>query len=365
MTELLNADALRLARESRGHSQIDVAKAAGVTQGLISKAERGAVPLKPEIVQAIAGFLRYPAEFFYEDGRVTPVRSPCRYHRKRKTLPAKVLNKIDAQMNVRNVHMRHLFSGLDVEGDREFHTLDLDEYGSSPEAVAQALRTAWRVPDGPIPNLTSLVESAGGVVLMEKFDTHKFFGMSCWTTLDRPLFFLNADAPTEVMRWTMAHELGHLTMHASPCDGDPEEQADAFAAEFLAPARLLKPTLRKLRFDRLPQLKAYWRLSMKALITRASQLGAIDNLTSQRLYKQYSARRYNAGEPYQLSPEPPTLVDAAIRVHLGEHDYTVEELARAIRIDSDEFQRTFMGEGGEQPKGKVVSLQDLRSRHRA
>lgn len=64
-------------------------------------------------------------------------------------------------------------------------------------------------------------------------------------------------------------------MHANAPDGDPEAQADVFAGEFLAPESLFRHQARKLTFDRLANLKAYWRISMKAIIKRAEALGAI------------------------------------------------------------------------------------------
>jgi Zn-dependent peptidase ImmA (M78 family) len=247
-------------------------------------------------------------------------------------------------MLLRKVNMRHLLNGLEIEGDRSFHTMDLDEYGGSPEAVARALRTVWRVPSGPISNLTALIESAGGIVLATEFGTQKLFGMSCWAGRDRPFFFLNAAAPTDVLRWTLAHELGHLTMHGTPSEGDPEQQADEFAGEFLAPRLEITSDLRNVPFARLPNLKLYWRISMKALIRRAQQIGAMDALAASRLYRQYSYRRYGSGEPYLMSPEPPTLVQEAIRIHLHEHRYTLDELAEAVLLLSDEFRCELMNE---------------------
>jgi Zn-dependent peptidase ImmA (M78 family)/DNA-binding XRE family transcriptional regulator len=354
----INAEALTVARESRGYAQKDVADAAGVTQGLISKAENGLVSIAPDDLARIAAHLGYPARFFYEPGRLRETGSACLYHRKRKTLPAKVLRRLDARMYVRNVNTRKLLDGLGIEGDRSFHTMDPDEYGGSPVAVARALRSAWRLPDGPIPNLTVLIESAGGIVIAEDFGTRKLFGMSCWTSRGRPLFFLNAAMPTEDLRWTMAHELGHLTMHATAPDDDPETQADAFAGEFLAPESLFRHHARKLTFDRLGQLKSHWRISMKAIIKRAQSIGAIDPNTAVRLYKQHSARGYNTVEPYGLPAEPPTLIDQAIQVHLQEHGYTRTELADATLLTADEFARDFLRETIPGPHDNVISLFD-------
>src|SRR5207302_2307661 len=49
-TRVFNPEALTVARESRRRSQDEVARAANVTQGLISKAENGVVSLTPEEV---------------------------------------------------------------------------------------------------------------------------------------------------------------------------------------------------------------------------------------------------------------------------------------------------------------------------
>jgi Zn-dependent peptidase ImmA (M78 family)/transcriptional regulator with XRE-family HTH domain len=352
----INPEVLIVARESRGRVQGEVAEAAGVSQGLISRVEHGVVStLPPNELAAIAKFLEYPAHLFHESGTLHEAGSACLYHRKRKTLPAKVLKQLNARMNMRKLNVRKLLNGLDIDGARMFHTMDPDEYGGSPVEVARALKAAWRIPDGPIPNLTALIESAGGIVIMEDFGTRKLFGMSCWTTRDRPLFFLNSAMPTAELRWTMAHELAHLTMHAVPPNGDPEDEADAFAGEFLAPQAMFRPDVRRLTFDRLPNLKAYWRITMKAVIKRAQAVGGIDRQVAVRLYKQHSSRGYNSAEPYPLKSEPPTLVREAMRVHLQDHGYSRDELAQALLLTSDEFGRDFLGEH-ERAHGNVVSL---------
>jgi Zn-dependent peptidase ImmA (M78 family) len=363
MDRRLNNEILEIARTSRDRSQKEVGAAAGVTQGMISKAEDGFVDLAEPQVQAIADYLNYPVKLFYEGGRARTVGSACLYHRKRKTLPQRLLNSLNAKMELRLISVRGLLRDLDIDAERMFHTMDPDEYGGSPEEVARALRRAWRVPDGPIANMTALIESAGGVIVLSDFGTNKLMGMSCWERGNQPLFYLNSRMSTADLRYTLAHEIAHLTMHAVPPTGDPEAQADAFAAEFLTPRALIAPDLRRVTFDRLFPLKMTWRVSIKALIVRAERTGGVDSDAARRLYKQYSARGYNVDEPYPLPPELPTLVAAGFDVHLNDHGYTMRELGEnVVYLNEPECSSEFLP-GRTRSRGNVVQLFD--ERHRA
>ncbi len=188
------------------------------------------------------------------------------------------------------------------------------------------------------------------------FGTRKLFGMSCWSKVGRPFFYMNEEMPTADLRWTLAHELGHLTMHAGAPNGDPEVEADEFAAEFLCPRLEIRPQLLDLSFDRLPNLKAYWRVSMKTLIRRAEKLDAIPQKRAVSLYKQYSARRYSVSEPYGLSPEPPTLFREALRIHFDDHHYSVEDLAEVARMNPSEFEVQVVRGIAPRRNGNVVQL---------
>ncbi len=366
MTTRPNPDVLVAARESRDQSQAAVAAAAGLSQGMISKAENGLLDLSSDQIEDVARFLHYPAQMFYEPGRVRVLSSGCLYHRKRKTLPARLLTSLNARMELRRVGVRRLLRDLAIDAEHTFHTIDPDEYGGSPERVAQVMRAAWRVPPGPIVNMTALIESAGGVILTADFGTNKLMGMSCWEADGPPLFYLNGRMSTADLRWTLAHELGHLVMHAVPPSQDPEEQADAFAAEFLAPSGLIVPDLRRLTFDRLYPLKMTWRVSMKALIVRAQRTSVIDTARAQRLFKQYSARGYNSGEPYPLPAELPTIIPSAIEIHLTDHDYTPEQLAVGVTyLYTDDFVEEFAPMRDYSERGTVVSLFGDSPRQRA
>lgn len=181
--------------------------------------------------------------------------------------------------------------------------------------------------------MVNLVESAGGVVVLAPFGHRKLFGMSCWTPGGvNPLFYLNSEIPMADLRFTIAHELGHLTLHGAPSAGDTEAEADDFAAELLMPSASAIADLKALTIDKAIRLKMHWKVSIKMIIRRASELGAVTHEHVTRLYKQYSARGFNAAEPYPIAMEMPTLLAGALRVHLDDHKYTHKELLQAIRL---------------------------------
>ena len=57
-------------------------------------------------------------------------------------------------------------------------------------------------------------------------------GLSQWVA-DSPVMLVNSRAPTDRLRLTLAHELGHICLHSDELGGDPEVEANDFAAEFL------------------------------------------------------------------------------------------------------------------------------------
>src|ERR1019366_9937990 len=83
------------------------------------------------------------------------------------------------------------------------------------------------------------------------------------------------------LRLTLVHEVGHIIMHESATP-TMEVEANAFAAEFLAPRKEIKGSLLGLNMAKLADLKRHWKMSMQALIMRAYELKTITE--SQRRY---------------------------------------------------------------------------------
>lgn len=350
-----NPEMIVLARLSRGVSQAELATALNVSQGLISKVEHGNQSASEPLLADIARHLRYPISFFFRHERVQGTDSICFHHRKRASMPAKLLSTIEAQMYIAQLNVKSLLEDLEIEATNRFVTLDPGEYDDDPKVVAQELRRIWRLSNGPISNLVHVIEAAGGVVVYRDFGTKTLDGMSCWARGCPPLFFINSLIPMDRARFTIAHELGHLVMHATPPEYHPETQANAFALELLAPIAEIGYDLRDLRMAKLPTLKAHWRLSMNALVMAAGTTGALPDKRVKSLFVQMSRTGYRTNEPYPLSREDPTLLDKALDVHTRQHGYSYDELAAMAGLLPDEFVDLYTSSSDDQPRLRVLS----------
>lgn len=173
-----NPAMITLARESRGLNQTELGVRLGLPQWTISKLESGATPITDEVAALIARELQYPTSFFAQTDVVYPFGSSTFYHRKQQSVPASVLRKIEAKVNIHRFHVARLLRATDLDKRSRFRAIDASEHGGRIEEIAGLVRSAWRVADGPIDNLIRLIEDAGGMVIRFDFGTSKMFGLS-------------------------------------------------------------------------------------------------------------------------------------------------------------------------------------------
>ena len=140
--------------------------------------------------------------------------------------------------------------------------------------------------------------------------------------------FLNKSVPPDRMRYSLAHELGHVIMRTDS-DNSIEIEANMFAAELLAPARELRRDLigGRVTLERLAQLKAKWRVSMQFILYQAKEIGIINEYQSQYLWKQISMHGWKTREPPEtdFEYERPTVFPRIVNLHVNELGYDVTE----------------------------------------
>ena len=334
----INPEMLTLARELRGYTQSEVARQAGIAQATVSKYENGTLEVSEDHLKRLAAALDFPPSFFRQRDRA--FGSMCIHHRKRQSLTVKQLKQIHAKFNVILLQIQRMLQSVEVDSFQCFHAMSLDEYGT-PEKVARTLRAAWRMPLGPVRNLTAIVESSGGIIFTLPLETDRFDALSLWAHKMPPVLFVNENFPGDRLRFSLAHEVGHLIMHTIPSPNQ-EEEADRFASEFLMPADEIKPYLSKLTFDRLATLKSYWKVSMQAIIRRAYTLGAISERQQRTFFMRMSANGWRKKEPVEIDVEKPSVIRSIVDVHLNDHGYTVAELCDAIYANPEDFRRDYL-----------------------
>jgi Zn-dependent peptidase ImmA (M78 family)/DNA-binding XRE family transcriptional regulator len=337
-----NPDMLRLARDVRGITQAELAALTSVTQALISKIENGLVTNPSgEAVGKISTVLRFPKPFFYQQERL--VGLPHFHSRERSKLSVKDLAAVSATVNIRRQHIAKLFRSYEVEVQKPIPQIDLDQSGLTPERVADRLRAYWMIPRGPVPDVTDVIEQAGGVVVLCRFPSNLLRGISFRSEGMPPLFFIKRDVPGDVYRFSLASELGHIVMHTVPDDDEKmADEALRFAFAFLMPAVDIRPYFSEVKLSLLGRIKAYWKVSIKALIQRAHDLKMITDHQSKDLSAQYN-KAYKDGEPIEIAREEPWRLRAVAQFHIQKLGYSVSDLASLLCVHEDDVMTAYTG----------------------
>jgi Zn-dependent peptidase ImmA (M78 family) len=185
------------------------------------------------------------------------------------------------------------------------------------EAAAMQARSLWRVPSGPVANVTAMAESRG-VVVVAVGDFHP--GIDAFTLNDpeRPVVVLCSDKGVATRRrFDLAHEIAHIVLHSERAEKPrwQEAQAHRFASAFLMPAEEIHDYLPERGDDlrALEQIAHDWGVSMQAAMIRARDLGRIDEMEFIRGMKRMSAAGWRRREPVEVGPpETPTLLQTAV-----------------------------------------------------
>lgn len=340
MDRTVNPAMITLARESHGLTQSELAKRLNVPQSKVSKIESGHIGVSPDVLTALVRELKFPEKFFYQNFDVYPAGLHLYLYRKHKTLHAKELSRIVAWMNLYRSHVKKLLSAAEVEY-KPVPEYDIDEF-DSVAAIARAVRNHAGLPSGPVENVTSVLEDMGVVVIPFDPGTRLFAGASMLSEKPNYVVVVNAQMPGDRLRWTLAHELGHMVMHRVPT-ANMEAEADEFAAEFLMPAKDIAPYFSEVSFpsiEKLASLKRLWKVAMSALLIHAKRLRYITE-TQYRLMvtKMGSVGITRLKEPPELNVpvESPTLLSEIVEFHAQELGYTADQLGDLLAFDVNAF----------------------------
>jgi Zn-dependent peptidase ImmA (M78 family) len=356
---IFNPTMLVLARESRSLSQAELVDRVNIqardpllTQSKLSRLEAGTANMDSKTLNAISTVLSFPEVFFYKQGRMSSIST--RFFRKAKTMPRQTLRAILASMDIDRIRIENLLRSMDMK------TKDIPEFQvdgtkfKSAASVARAVREFWRIPRGPIENMTKIIEDAGIFIVPIRAGSRLFSGVHVPTEMGTPIIFVNEESPGDRLRFTLAHELGHIIMHPIADDeGTSEGQADEFASEFLLPEEEIRPYLGDLSLEKAAALKMRWRVSMGAIITRSKTLSCINQEKHEELWKKMAKAGYRLSEPHStdIPKERSTLLKEMIEMHQTVLGYSTDDLKNFLWLDEESLERFMIKE---RPKLQLI-----------
>lgn len=349
---------ITLVREARGWTQKELAERAGITQGHLSKVEAGLAEIGPSTRDAVVEALECPEALLEVSLPVRGVEVTCLHHRRRaSTMTASTKRRIEAVTHLTSLSVKGLLADVRLGGVRQLprsgsgETLD-------PKDAARATRVALGVTTGPIPHVIKAVESAGVIVVQRALGTASQDAVSTWPRDHGfPLMVLNTGLATDRLRFTVAHELGHLVMHSMPGD-EQETEANIFAGEFLAPAEEIRPDLDGLKqtdLQRLLTMKSKWGMSIAALIRRAFDIGIVDDASYRDFQIRLGRLGWRTAEPGTLTPETPSSLARIIDLRRTAQQLSVDELATEALMSPSAFRRHYLPE--EQTESAKLTLE--------
>lgn len=345
----INFTLLETARLLRQKTQKEVVEAIGISQASLSKAEHGLQELPVDIMDKLYDYYDLPETFFLRSEGVSPLGHL--YYRKKLTITNKVIDSFVAKVKIFKAIIDDLMSAVELPK----YTLGnyVPNENLSAKEIARKIRYELKVYNGAVPNLSTLLENNGIIIIRFDFGTDKIDGLTTITDSDRKVMFINNQMPNDRIRFSMAHELGHLVMHLGnpPCSSDDaERQADEFASEFLMPEEEIRPMLLNVNIQALGMLKRKWRVSMHALVRRAKDLETITYQQYRNLQMYFSKKGYTKSEPIPLPLENPTMWDETLKLYRDELGYSDEDLMSVMRINQRDFASWFS------PKPRLISL---------
>lgn len=341
LLENVNQKMISIARESRGMENKELAEKLDVNSSSVTRWENEGMGISKDVIKKISGILNYPESFFYQKGEVLPLSLS---YRKRNVVAAKLITQIEANINISRLNTEILLTLLRIP-EPKLPILDVNKYGS-PQECAKQLRKMWKLERGVIDNIAEVLEEHKIILQSLDFNTERVDGRSTMALDKYPIIVTNRTLLGDRQRYTLAYELGHLIMHVytePKYDRDLSHEANLFAAEFLMPERDIKNDLQDLTLPKLGDLKRKWKVSMQALMYRASDLGLITDNQKHYLIKQFNAQNIRRREPKELDVklEQYKLVRDLLTNYRTKQKLSVPKMASILHLNSEDFLKRY------------------------
>jgi Zn-dependent peptidase ImmA (M78 family)/transcriptional regulator with XRE-family HTH domain len=354
------------ARRLAGLTKRAVADELGVSSAAVGQWETGTTPRLDHLARA-AEVLGVPPSFLASGRPYARLDAAAAHFRSLRSTPAaqrakaiafteqvwELTHALEKRIQLPPVSLPG-FSGGEV---------DANTVPTDPAAAARVLRDHWGLGRGPVPHLVRTMEAHGLVVTLVPFAGAETAKVDAFSTsqLPRPVVVLTPDRADDVYRhrFTAAHELGHLLLHADSTPGDPvqEKEADAFAAELLTPQEAVVPQLpTRMDLHALDRLSREWGVAVDSLIYRCREVNVISDAAYRRAFQRLNQLRkldLFRREPVEGYPgETPVLLSRAFQL-AEQHGLTLRELSEELCLQLPRL-RLLLGNDDPRPELRLV-----------
>ena len=260
-----------------------------VSAQMIHKYETGDAQPGSDILVALSKALGVRVEFFFRPESFSVHLSPPAYRKSAKTsvkqmeaIRVKAAERVEKYLELESVFPENRFQRIGHGLSSGFSVETIEQV----ENVADDLRKKWALGNGPIDGLCELLEDRGVKVVMVDTEA-EIDGLSCWANEAIPVALVKRDQTGDRLRFSLAHELGHLLLRI-PESINPEKAANRFAGAFLAPQSTVRAELGSHRsafspFE-LSTLRVKYGLSVQAWIYRAHDLAIISDSLFRQMF---------------------------------------------------------------------------------
>jgi len=200
------------------------------------------------------------------------------------------------------------------------------------EDAANKLRAEWHLGYDAIPSMVALLEDHE--IQVVELAVQDNFDVCALESDGWPFIVVRTGAPTDRVRFTLAHELAHLVLQ-HPSGKLPERLANRFAGAFLVPAdtavRELGEHRNHLSAVELRLLGTKYGFAMSAWIRRATDLKIISSTENARWKKKLGQLGWRMEEPScGLSPEKPQRMERMVMRAYAEGEATGTRVAELL-----------------------------------
>lgn len=322
-----NPGRILTAIECRGWTRRELAVRYATDPSNISGIINGRLPFTEQVAERMTLATGFPLSFFMLDDSIIDVNQLT--FRRKARVSRTLINQMVAEFSLLAGSVKRLASmtstapkcgWLDGLSPKTAPSIE------SIETLAAEVRTFWGIPPtGPIRNMVKNVEHSGimAVPLTSPVKDPSGDGITfpSYDGIQQIIGYFPMDKTGDRLRFTMAHELGHLVLHRNRIPSDnatAEHEANTFAGALLIPASDAKSAITPtMSLNDYAYIKAGWGVSIAALITRAARLGIIDRQRERSLRIQLSNRGWNRKEPVEVPIEHPLLLKQLVGATFG------------------------------------------------